>query len=77
MLRSIVFIKSIHTLIFLVLSGCVGIVLFTAIIDYISIITWIAFGLMLLEGVVLVTSGWRCPLTTYAEKLGATDGSGG
>jgi hypothetical protein len=30
---------------------------------------------MLLEGVVLLISGCKCPLTVYAEKLGAEDGS--
>ncbi len=75
MFRSIIFIKSIHTIIFVLLSGCVGYVLYSGIMDHLSVFTWIASGLIVLEGVVLVANGWRCPLTTYAEKLGASRGA--
>jgi hypothetical protein len=75
MLRSITFIKTVHTLIFVFMIIWVGIVLFTLLLDKISILTWIGVGFMLLEGVVLLISGWKCPLTVYAEKLGAEDGS--
>jgi hypothetical protein len=53
----------------------VGIVFFTLLLDKISILTWIGIGFMLLEGLVLLISGWKCPLTIYAENLGADDGS--
>ncbi|UCE08096.1 MAG: hypothetical protein JSW07_08750 [bacterium] len=43
--------------------------------DQLSVFTWIASGLIVLEGVMLVANGWRCPLTTYAEKLGASKGT--
>jgi len=75
MLHSIVLIKSVHTLLFIFMIICVGIVLFTLIIDHISLLTWIGMGLMLLEGIILMANGWRCPLTEYAENLGASDGS--
>lgn len=73
--QSISFIKSVHTLIFFVLSACIGIVLYSAITDQITLATWVAFVLLLTEGVVLLMNGWRCPLTTYAERLGALRGS--
>ena len=75
MLRSITFIKAIHTLIFVFMIIWVGIVLFTLLLDKISILTWIGIGFMLLEGVVLLISKCECPLTVYAEKLGAENGS--
>ena len=75
MLRSILFIKLVHSLIFLVQSACVGVVAYSAIADRITTATWIAFGLVLVEGVVLALNGCRCPLTTYAERLGASSGS--
>ena len=75
MLRSIFFIKLIHSLIFLLQSACVGIVAYSAIADRITAATWIALGLVLLEGVALALMRCRCPLTTYAERLGASSGS--
>lgn len=75
MLRSITFIKVVHTLIFIFMIIWVGIVFFTLLLDRISILTWIGISFILLEGGVLLVSGWRCPLTVYAENLGAEDGS--
>lgn len=75
MLRSLFLVKFIHTIIFLVLSMCVGIVLYTSIIDNITSVTWISFIFVLIEGAVLTISGWKCPLTKYAEKLGAASGT--
>ena len=75
MLRSITFIKIIHTLIGVVMIIWVGIVFITLLLDAISILTWIGIGFMLFEGVVLLFSGWKCPLTVYAENQGAEDGS--
>lgn len=74
MLRSIVFIKSVHTVIFLFMSGALAVLLYEVIIDKITILTWIAVALFLIEGVVLIASGWKCPLTSYAERLGSTHG---
>jgi len=75
MLRSILFIKFVHALFFFFMSRCIGVVLYSAITDRITSITWIAFGMVLIEGLVLLVNGWRCPLTVYAEGLGAPSGS--
>ena len=75
MLRSITFIKTIHTLLFVFMIIVVGIVFFTLLLDKISYLTWIGIGFILLEGFILIINGWKCPLTAYAEKLGAQDGS--
>ncbi len=68
-------IKLVHTLIFWILSLCVVYALFSGVADRITPWTWIAVGLVLLESVVLAASGWTCPLTILAERLGAVRGS--
>ena len=67
-------VKVAHTAIFAVLSGCVLYTLYSALSGEITRWTWVAVVLVLLESVVLVASGWKCPLTTLAERLGAGDG---
>ena len=71
MLHSAVLIRSVHTLIFLVMGGLLLGFLFEVITDRITPLTWIAVVVLLLEGVVLMLNGWRCPLGTYAEQVGA------
>jgi hypothetical protein len=68
-------VKLIHTLIFWLLSACVLYVLFSGVAGRITTWTWVAVGLVLLESVVLAASGWTCPLTILAERLGAVRGS--
>jgi hypothetical protein len=73
--RSIFWIKFVHTLIFVFFAACIGVVVYSAITGWITSLTWIAFGLVLLEAAVFLGNGYRCPLTNYAEKLGAASGS--
>ena len=68
-------VKLVHTAIFVVLSGCVLYVLLSGASNRITPGTWVAIAAVLIEGVVLVTFGWKCPLTLVAERLGARDGS--
>ena len=68
-------IKLFHTLVFWVLSLCVVYSLYSGIADRVTTWTWVAVGLLLLESVVLVASGWTCPLTILAERQGAARGS--
>lgn len=68
-------VKVIHTVIFWFLSACVLYSLFSGIAGEITTWTWIAVGLVLLESIVLVASGWTCPLTILTERLGAARGS--
>jgi hypothetical protein len=75
MLRSLFFIKFVHTLIFVFFSVCIGIVIFSSATGLIGWLTWMAFVLVLIEAAVFLGNGYRCPLTDYAEKLGATSGS--
>lgn len=75
MLQSIAFIKSVHTVIFIVLSASCFIVLYSAIYGRITSATKISFSLVILEGIILLITGCRCPLTIYVERLGAGSGT--
>jgi hypothetical protein len=46
-----------------------AVLLYEVILDKISILTWIAVASFALEGIVLITNNWTCPLTTYTEGL--------
>jgi polyferredoxin len=74
MLRSIAFIKFVHTVIFIFLSSALVVLLYEVIVDKITLLTWIAVVLLLAESIVLIANGWKCPLTTYVERLGSTHG---
>ena len=74
MLRSITFIKWVHTAIFLILSVVLAILLYEVVFDRISTFSWIALTIFLAEGLLLLFNGWRCPLTSYAEELGSDHG---
>ena len=67
-------IQLVHTVIFSVLSACVVCALFSGIADRITVWTWVAVGLLLVESVVLVAFRWTCPLTILAERRGALRG---
>ena len=72
---TIFWIKLVHTVIFWTLSLCVLYALYSGIADRITAWTWVAVVLLLVESVVLVASGWTCPLTILAERQGARRGS--
>ena len=72
---TIIQIKLIHTVIFWILSLCVLYALVSGLADRITAWTWVAVGLLLVESVVLMVSGWTCPLTILAERQGALRGS--
>jgi hypothetical protein len=74
LLRSIVFIKSVHIVVGIALTGGLAVLLYEVIVDRITILTWTAVALFVIEGVVLIANGWKCPLTSYAERLGSTHG---
>lgn len=68
-------IKLVHTVIFWILSACVVYTLYSGLADRITPWTWLAIAFLAIESIVLVSSGWVCPLTILAERLGATQGS--
>jgi hypothetical protein len=72
---TILHVKVVHTVIFWLLSACVVHVLWSAVAGRIGTWTWVAAGLVLVEGIVLVAFGWTCPLTILTERMGAARGS--
>lgn len=72
---TITHVKVVHTVIFWVLSTCVAYALYSALTNDITRWTWLAVALVVVEGLVLLSCGWTCPLTIVAERLGATRGS--
>jgi hypothetical protein len=72
---SILHVKLAHTLIFAVVGACVLYTLYCGVTNQLTRWTWIGAVIVLAEGAVLAANGWRCPLTTYAERLGAADGA--
>lgn len=73
-LRSITFIKSVHTIAFVPLSALLLVLVYEAVTGSITYWTWAAVGVFLAQGVLLMTSNGRCPLTKYAEQLGSKHG---
>ena len=71
---TVLHVKVLHTIAFAVLSTCVLYVLISGALGRITFWTWVSVAAVLVEGVVLAASGWKCPLTSVAERLGAADG---
>ena len=73
-LRSITFIKTVHTVAFVVLSALLIMFLYEVVVDKPTYFTWLAVALFLAEAVLLVANHGRCPLTRLAEALGTAHG---
>ncbi len=73
-MRSITFIKSVHTIVFVPLSALLFILAYEVAFGRITYFTWAAIAIFLAEGIELATHNGRCPLTAYAERLGSTHG---
>ena len=61
-------VKIVHTLIWLFFVTVIFYILYSGISNKITIFTWIAIGLIIAEGVVLVLFKMFCPLTLIARK---------
>lgn len=68
MSRKLRFIKLIHTVIWAFFVLVIFYILFAGIFDRINVYTFIAIGLVVTEGLILLLFGWRCPLTIVGEK---------
>ncbi|MCB0535207.1 MAG: hypothetical protein KDD14_23575 [Saprospiraceae bacterium] len=61
-------IKLIHTLVWVFFVSIIFYTVYCGIFDKITVYTWIAIGLVILEGLVLVAFKMFCPLTLLARK---------
>jgi hypothetical protein len=74
LMRSLFFIKSIHTAIFIAMNVFLAILILEVITGRISYLSWLSIAALLTESVVLVANGWRCPISIYAQNIGVTNG---
>jgi len=70
----ILLIKAVHTVLFLLITGCMLYLLYCGIANRLSRWTLAALAVVVVHGVVLTVSGWTCPLTIWAHRLGAANG---
>ena len=73
--RKVLLIKTVHSMIFWLMSGCVGYLYYAALTGQAGWYPYLAIGLVCAEGAVLFLNRGRCPLTTLALRYGAASGS--
>ena len=66
--EKLIVIRSIHTAIWLFYVFVFGYILFAGIFNRIDAFLWIAIGLVIFEGIILIINRWKCPLTVIAYK---------
>ena len=66
-------VKLAHTLIWAFFVTVIGYILYCGLANDISQRTWMAAGLVVLEGLVLLVFGGRCPLTLIARNYSDSD----
>ena len=64
----LILIKVIHTLIWIFYNFVIFYMLYAAIANKIDVWLWIGYGLIVLEGIALITFKLQCPLTLIARK---------
>jgi hypothetical protein len=69
----LIFIKALHTAIWLFFNVVIFYMLYAAITDKLDIWLWIGFGLVALEGLTLIAFKFFCPLTLIARKYSDSD----
>jgi hypothetical protein len=71
---TILAIKTVHTVIFVLMSACIGYLLFARFSGRRDGLLVVAVAAIALEGLALALNRGRCPLTTLAESCGAEHG---
>lgn len=66
--KTLVAVKLLHTLIWVVLASATFYVFFSGLFNRVTILTWVAIGMVVAEGLVLLLFQWSCPLTGIARK---------
>lgn len=67
-IQKLFFIKSVHTIIWAFYVLVIGYIVYAGVSDRIGILVWIAIGLVIVEGFVLLLNDWRCPLTLVGRR---------
>ena len=68
-------IKLFHSLVFFFMVVCLLYILYAGVTRTFNLVLLIAIIAIFIEGGILILNRWRCPLTTFAEKQGAENGS--
>ena len=68
-------IKSLHTMVFILMSCSVMYVLYSGIVGSAGVLTWVAVSLMVLEVLAFTLNKCKCPLTQLTERYGAESGT--
>lgn len=68
-------VRGVHTAIYVVMAGSVFAVLYAGVFGAHGHWLWVAVGLVIIETLVFVASGMKCPLTAIATKYGAKPGA--
>lgn len=71
--KQLMYVKLVHTAIWLVLAPVVLYVLWSGVTGHITIYSWIAALAIVVEGVVLLLFKGSCPLTVVARKYSDSD----
>jgi len=75
MRNKLLFIKLIHTAVFVFMSACLVYILYCGITRTYNWTLLLAISAILINGLALLLNRFRCPLTTLARKYGAEEGS--
>lgn len=73
--RHIFYIKLVHSLLLFLIVVATLYFFVSVLLDRITPLTWWGLGVVVVEFFILVFNNWRCPLTTWAEELGAESGA--
>ena len=64
----LIILKIFHTIVCFFFVLIIMFILYSGIFDRINIFTWVGIILVLVEGIILLINGWRCPLSIVGEK---------
>jgi len=70
--KKLLLIKLLHTVIWAFFVMAIFYIVYAGMFDKINILTFIAIGLVVLEGIILLIFKWRCPLTVVGYKYSNT-----
>jgi hypothetical protein len=66
--RKLTTIKTLHTIIWAFFVLAIVYILYSGIANKVNAFTWIGIVLIVIEGIILLVNGWRCPFTILGEK---------
>jgi hypothetical protein len=67
-MTKLIAIKILHTIIWIFFNVVIFYLLYAVLINKINIWVWTGIGLIVLEGIILLTFKMKCPLTVLARK---------